>query len=338
MPTGQGSVQMFNYGTYLNNGGNTGAANPITGVSDGLPDVDQRRPAGSSASRACSRSCRARASRASSSSATPASRPAPTSRACMAYRALLDKYGLHAGGWHGDMSEAGWAGARERGQDPRRRLHRLRRRRRPRHRQLRATRCAPPRRSTGSASTPSRPASARSTSTTTPASSTPSTSTTACSSPRWHILMERTDPRYVFAEVDVFWSSDAFHDVTGDADRGADQQVARRACRCCTSRTASTSQRDPANSRSGTPRAVRHRRGRLPADLRRRRRTACSTTTRSTTAARSTDADISLHEPEGHRHAGRAGTVSAHAVRFPSVAAGTAAAVNVGPGHDHQRR
>ena len=24
------------------------------------------------------------------------------------YRALLDKYGLHAGGWHGDMSEANW--------------------------------------------------------------------------------------------------------------------------------------------------------------------------------------------------------------------------------------
>ena len=25
---------MFNYGTYLNNGGNTGAANPVTGVSE----------------------------------------------------------------------------------------------------------------------------------------------------------------------------------------------------------------------------------------------------------------------------------------------------------------
>ena len=32
--TGQLSVQMFNYGGYLNNGGNTGAPNPVTGVSD----------------------------------------------------------------------------------------------------------------------------------------------------------------------------------------------------------------------------------------------------------------------------------------------------------------
>src|SRR4051812_43686903 len=33
VPTGQLGVQMFNYGSYLNNGGNTGDANPITGVS-----------------------------------------------------------------------------------------------------------------------------------------------------------------------------------------------------------------------------------------------------------------------------------------------------------------
>ena len=31
----------------------------------------------------------------------------------------------------------------------------------------------------------------------------------------WEILMDNTDPRYVAAEVDVFWSSDAFDDVTG---------------------------------------------------------------------------------------------------------------------------
>ena len=29
--------------------------------------------------------------------------------------------------------------------------------------------------------------------------------------------MDRTDARYVQAEVDVFWSSDAFNDVTGEA-------------------------------------------------------------------------------------------------------------------------
>ena len=26
----------------------------------------------------------------------------------IAYRAKLDAFGLHAGGWHGDMSETGW--------------------------------------------------------------------------------------------------------------------------------------------------------------------------------------------------------------------------------------
>ena len=32
--TGQLSVQMFNYGGYISSGGNTGAANPVTGVSE----------------------------------------------------------------------------------------------------------------------------------------------------------------------------------------------------------------------------------------------------------------------------------------------------------------
>jgi hypothetical protein len=31
-PTGQIGVQMFNYGTYISSGGNTGSANPITDV------------------------------------------------------------------------------------------------------------------------------------------------------------------------------------------------------------------------------------------------------------------------------------------------------------------
>src|SRR5262245_12997625 len=33
IPTGQMGTQMFNFGNYLNNGSNTGAANPVTGVS-----------------------------------------------------------------------------------------------------------------------------------------------------------------------------------------------------------------------------------------------------------------------------------------------------------------
>ena len=41
----------------------------------------------------------------------------------------------------------------------------------------------------------------------------------------WQIVMERMDTRYVTAEIDVGWSSDAFDDVTGTQSRGADQPV-----------------------------------------------------------------------------------------------------------------
>ena len=43
VPTGQLSVQMFNYGGYISNGGSTGAANPITGVSAGCLTSSTRR-------------------------------------------------------------------------------------------------------------------------------------------------------------------------------------------------------------------------------------------------------------------------------------------------------
>jgi sugar phosphate isomerase/epimerase len=111
IPTGQMGVQMFNYGGYISNGGNTGAASPITGVSAGCvagtPD-------------ATTTACRMeRVERLfaflQSKGVTnielfghatfPASSDIP---GLQAYRALLDKYGLHAGGWHGDMSEANW--------------------------------------------------------------------------------------------------------------------------------------------------------------------------------------------------------------------------------------
>src|SRR3954453_21139098 len=49
-PTGQGGVQMFNYGGYISNGANTGAANPINNVA---PAAD-----GSSCATATSTECR----------------------------------------------------------------------------------------------------------------------------------------------------------------------------------------------------------------------------------------------------------------------------------------
>ena len=59
--TGQLGVQMFNYGGYISSGGNTGAANPITGVSRGLRDRRRRPSAGWSGSRTCSSSSSRRA-------------------------------------------------------------------------------------------------------------------------------------------------------------------------------------------------------------------------------------------------------------------------------------
>ena len=107
VPTGQLSVQMFNYGSYLSNGSATGAANPITGVStacltsstvacrlerlEGLFAFLQRKGVTGIELFA--------------HAGFPASTDIP---GLIAYRALMDKYGLHAGGWHGDMSEAGW--------------------------------------------------------------------------------------------------------------------------------------------------------------------------------------------------------------------------------------
>ena len=134
--TGQLSVQMFNYGGYISNGGNTGPANPVTGVS---------------AACATSTTPQCRLERLERLFAFLESKgvtsvelfghagfPADTDIAGLqAYRALLDKYHLHAGGWHGSHERGQLGRARERREDPRRRLHRLRRRRRPGHRHLR---------------------------------------------------------------------------------------------------------------------------------------------------------------------------------------------------------
>ena len=106
IPAGQASTQMFNYGTYLNNGGNTGAANPITNVSaacltstttacrlerlEGLFGFFQKKGWTNIELFA--------------HSGFPAQNDIP---ALVAYRALLDKYGLHAAGWHGTVTDVG---------------------------------------------------------------------------------------------------------------------------------------------------------------------------------------------------------------------------------------
>ena len=55
----------------------------------------------------------------------------------------------------------------------------------------------------------------------------------------WDLIMENTDPRYVAAELDVFWSSDAFDDSTGTKSAEIINKYPNRASRCSTSRTAS---------------------------------------------------------------------------------------------------
>src|SRR4051812_5108357 len=106
IPTGQMGTQMFNYGTYLNNGGNAGAANPVTGVSaacltsttpacrlerlEGLFAFFQRK--GTTNIELFGHS------------GFPAQNDIP---GLIAYRALMDKYGIHAGGWHGTVTAPG---------------------------------------------------------------------------------------------------------------------------------------------------------------------------------------------------------------------------------------
>ena len=141
----------------------------------------------------------------------------------IAYRALLDKYGLHAGGWHGDMSETGWDARVQRREDPRRRLHRLRRQPAPgigSYANTLATAAALNRlgkRSVEAGLGPAYIHNHQSEFTTKYVHN--GVLTTA-----FDILMAETDARYAAAEVDVFWSSDAFQDITGDADRRPDQQ------------------------------------------------------------------------------------------------------------------
>ena len=70
----------------------------------------------------------------------------------------------------------------------------------------------------------------------------------------FQIVMERTDPRYVNAELDVFWSSDAHNDVTGTASAGLISQYSTRIRMLhVKDGTGIAGQPSPTNSRSGSP-------------------------------------------------------------------------------------
>ncbi len=217
VPTGQLGVQMFNYGTYISNGGSTGAANPITGVSAGCL---AGQPAASTTA------CRAerlemlfaflqRKGVTNIELFGHANFPASTDiPGLVAYRTLLDKYGLHAGGWHGDMSETGWetrmAAAKILGADYI---------------------------GSGGVPSPGIGSYANTLASAAALNRLGKRSVEAGIGPAYihnhqqefttrymhngvlttafDILMGESDVRYSAAEVDVFWSSDAFQDITG---------------------------------------------------------------------------------------------------------------------------
>jgi sugar phosphate isomerase/epimerase len=114
--TGQMGVQLFNYGTFISNGGNQGAASPITIA---RPECLNSAPASTRDSDDCRwyrlellfaflRSEGVTNVELFGHAAFPGTTEFDGDFGLHAYRALLDEYGLHAGGWHGDMSEANW--------------------------------------------------------------------------------------------------------------------------------------------------------------------------------------------------------------------------------------
>jgi sugar phosphate isomerase/epimerase len=247
-------VQLFNYGNYISSGGRTGDPNPITGVSEACltSTTTECRRERLEALFAFLRSKGVTAVELFGHATFPAS---DDIEGLQAYRALLDKYGLHAGGWHGSMNETQWAArvnaAKILGVDY-----------------------------IGSGGTPSPGI-----------GSYQNTLATAQAMDRlgkysveqgvgpvyihnhtgefdaryedggeiktaWQILMERTDPRYSGAEVDVFWSSDAFNDVTGTKTAELIEEWGDRILMLHIKDGVNVAGGTETNSRSGSPRAT----------------------------------------------------------------------------------
>jgi sugar phosphate isomerase/epimerase len=222
-PTGQMGAQLFNYGGFINNGGGLGTSPPPLAIAPA--------PDGSSCATATSADCRW--SRLEALFSFLAGKglstvelfghsnfPANSDTAGLTrYRALLDKYNLSCGGWHGSMSEAAWAdrvaAAKILGCD-----------------------------SIGSGGFPSPGIGSYDNvlRTVEALNRLGKASIEGGVGPvyfhnhqqefrnryvdngvrktAWQIVMERMDQRYAFAEVDAGWSSDAYDDVTGTVTAG----------------------------------------------------------------------------------------------------------------------
>jgi sugar phosphate isomerase/epimerase len=275
IPTGQMSTQMFNYGNFIARGINTGPASPITVSPDcTTPTPEPQRPHPYE-SPACQRErLEALFAFLQSKGVTSielfghAGFPAVTDTAGLtAYRELLDKYGLHAAGWHGNLSASvddTWrqrvAAAKILGADSL---------------------------GTGNFGSPGiNPTGGQN-------NGYENTLRTAENlneigkysveqgvgpvyvhnhtgefdakyvdngvlKTAWQIIVERTDPRYVFIELDVFWSSDAHDDVTGDASAALINQFPSRIKMLHVKDGINIRNRgsNPNDSRGGSPRAT----------------------------------------------------------------------------------
>jgi len=338
IPTGQMSVQMFNYGGFISNGGNTGPASPIT------PESIKPAADGSSCATATSQECRMNRLEAlfallQSKGVTSiemfghAGFPAATDTAGLqAYRALLDKYGLHAAGQHGTLTAT---------------VNQTWRDRVAAGKILGADALG-----SGGYGSPGIGSYANTLQTAENLNAIGKYSVEQGVGPVYvhnhtgefdakymdngelktamQIITERTDPRYVFIELDVFWSSDAFNDVTGTASAALINQFPNRIKMLHIKDGINIEgQPSPTNSRSGSPRAT----GTGELDFR-----------PILTAARNrvqyyhqehdggtlVDADISFTNLKGINSAVTA-NVQAIPPSFESVPAGTPAAANTVP-------
>jgi sugar phosphate isomerase/epimerase len=279
VPTGQGSVQLFNYGGYISTGANTGAANPIPAsdiapAADGTQCVTSQQnagPGGVPPADPADRLLDCRWNRLDAlfkflsrkgvdsvelfgHAGLPSNETITGDHGWNAYRALLDKYGLHAAAWHGSMNEGQWDArvnaAKIVGMD-----------------YIGSGGVADPGIATYDATLRSAEALNRMGKKAVEAGVGPvyihnhtgefdtKYVDNGTLKYAYDILMERTDPRYVTAELDVFWSSDAFNDVTGTASAAFITKWASRMKQLHMKDGINVAgQPSPTNSRSGSPR------------------------------------------------------------------------------------
>ncbi len=337
IPTGQMGVQLFNYGNFINDArtSSLGAASPIA-----IARPECQTGGATTTSDDCRwyrlellfaflQSKGVTAVELFGHSAFPAPDEFGGPFGFVSYRALLDRYGLQAGGWHGSMNEAQWdarvAAAKVLGAD-----------------YIGSGGVADPGINTYDAVLRSAQALNRMGKKAVEAGVGPAyihNHTGEFDAKyvddgvlkyAYDILMERTDPRYVVGELDVFWSSDAFNDPTGEASADFIEKHGTRIQMLHIKDGINIpGQPSPTNSRSGSPRTT----GTGELDFRPIFEEAIGNVRyyhQEHDGGTITDADVSLTNLKGRGPASVA-TLHAKPPAFSSVPGGTAAANNVTP-------